>query len=101
MQTVLALAALRGIERDDVIAGPQAADPCPHLDHHPGALVTEDGRKGPLGVFARQGEGVRMAHAGRFDLDEHLAGTRPLQIDFDDVQRLPRGKRNCRSRFHA
>ena len=32
--------------------------------------------------------GVGMADAGGLDLDQHLAGLRPFQVDLDDLQRL-------------
>src|SRR5437667_211156 len=54
--------------------------PGSHLDHHARALVAENRREQALGVGARAREFVGVANAGRLDLDQHLAGLRPLQL---------------------
>jgi len=59
----------------------------PHLDHHARALVAKNAGEDALGVQAVQRIGVGVADAGGLDLDQHLAGARPLQIDLDDLER--------------
>src|SRR6267143_1874130 len=79
-QAVFALPALRGVERNDVIAFFHAADAGPRIDHHACALVAENRREQAFGVRARAREFVGMADAGRLDLDQYFSGLRPLQL---------------------
>src|SRR5882762_4366214 len=79
-ETVLALPAFGGVERNNVIAFFHAGDPRARFDHYARTLVAENRREQTLGVGARAREFVGMADAGRLDLDQHLAGLRPLQL---------------------
>ena len=74
--------------------------PGPDVDHHAGALVTEDHREQALRIGARAGELVRMADAGRADLDQDLAGLRPVEIDGFHDQRLASGIGDGGTGFH-
>ncbi len=75
--------------------------PRPDIDHDAGAFVAEDRREQPLGVGARQGERVGVADAGGLDLDQHLAGLRPVELHRLDGERLACLVRHRRARFHA
>src|SRR5690606_7007974 len=85
-----ALAAFRRVERDDVVALAEAGHARADLDHHAGALVAENRREEPLRIGAGERELVGVADAGRLDLDEHLEGLRPLELDGGDLERLSR-----------
>ena len=98
---VLALAAFRRVERDDVIALLDRLHLRPDLDHHAGALVTEDRREQALGIGAGQRELVGVADPGRLDLDQHLAGFRPLELHGLDRERLSGLVGNCRAYLHG
>ena len=81
-------AALGRVERDDVVALLHAGDARADVDDDAGAFVAEDGREEPFGIGARAGELVGVADAGGLDLDEHLAGARPFELDLLDDERL-------------
>ncbi len=42
----------------------------------------------PFAVEAVERVGVGVADAGRHDLDQHLAGLGPFEVELDDLQRL-------------
>ena len=65
-----------------------------------GTLMAEDRRKHPLGISARQGEGIRMADAGGHDLDQHLASARTVKINFHDFKWLTSSHRDSGTGFH-
>lgn len=90
-----ALAALGGIEGNDVIARLHAGHTFTHLHDDTRTFMTQHDREETFGVVARQGEGVGMANAGVRDLDEHLALARRLDVDLDDFQRLSWPEGNC------
>ncbi len=100
VQAVFALAAFGRVERDHMIAGRHRGHPRADLDHHARALVAEDGGKQPLGIVARQGEGIRVADAAGLDLDEHLARARPLEVDVTDFQGFAGAERDRCLGFH-
>ncbi len=56
------------------------------IDHDARALMAEDGWKQAFGIGARAGELVGVADAGGLDLDQHLAGLRPLELNRLDHQ---------------
>ena len=89
-----ALAAFRRVERDDVIAGLHAGDARSNLPDDARAFMAKDGGEDALAVEPVQRIGVGMTDACGLDLDQHFAGLRPFQIDFDDFQRLFRLKSN-------
>ena len=71
-----------------MIALGNGADARADIDHHARTLMAEDGRKQAFGVGARQGELVRVADAGRLDLDHHLAFFRAFQLHGFDRERF-------------
>ena len=83
-----ALPAFGRVERDDVIALLHRRDAGPDIDHDAGALMTQDRREQPFRVGAGERELVGVADAGGLDLDQHLAGLRPFEIDVHDLERL-------------
>ena len=89
-QARFAAATLRRVERNDVITLFRRRDAGTDVDDDARALVSEDDGKESLRIGAGARELVRVTHAGRFDLDEHFAGPRPLQLDLFDDERLPR-----------
>ena len=100
VQAVLALAALGRVERDHVVARLDRLHARPDLDHDARALVAEDRREQALGVGAGERVRVGVADAGRLDLDQHLAGLRPLELDGLDRERLPGLVRHRRAYVH-
>jgi hypothetical protein len=82
------LPAFRRVERDDVVALLHAGHARPDVDDDAGALMAEDGGEQPFGVGAGERELVGVADAGRLDLDQHLAGFRPVELDLGDLERL-------------
>ena len=63
-----------------MIAGLQRGHPRPNLDHHTGPLVTQNRRKDPLRVRARQRVRIGVTDARGFDLDEDFARAGTLQL---------------------
>lgn len=92
--TEFALAALRGVERDHVIADRHAGDAFTDRFHHAAALVAEDRREHAFRIFAGQGVGVGVTNAGGDDPHQHFAFLRWHQLDFFDLQRLVRAPGN-------
>ena len=72
-----ARAATRRKDENDVIADDQICDTLAERCDLAGSLVPDDGRQWPW-PRALDGREIRMAEPGRPDLDQHLAGTRPL-----------------------
>ena len=58
------------------------------------ALMAKNGGKAPFGIFARQGESIGVADAGRPKLDQHFAVPRPVEVDVGDFERLARLERD-------
>ena len=98
---VRADAAFGGIQRDHVIAGRQRGHLGPHLDHHPGPFVAQDGREQAFGIVPGERKGVRMADARGLDLDHHLAGFGAVQLHRLDAQRLAGLDGHGGARFHV
>src|SRR5690606_38852735 len=86
LQAVFALATLRSVQRDHMVARRHRGHPGADLDHHARALVAADGGKLALGIISRQGKGIRQATPTRLDLHQHLTGARSLQVDIADFQ---------------
>jgi len=85
-QTVFALAAFRGVQRDDVVVFFQRLDAGAHVDDDAGAFMAQDRRKNTFRVGAGQGVIVGMADTGRFQFDQHFALARAGKVDFFDGQ---------------
>jgi hypothetical protein len=81
-------AALRRVQRDDMIADLHAGHPGANLAHDAGTLMPHDGREQALRVRARDRELVGVTDARRLDLDEHFSGLGPFQVHLDDFQGL-------------
>ena len=78
-QAVFALAALRRVQRDNVVSRREPRHSGADLDHHAGAFVAQNGGEEALGIQTGQGEGVGMAYPRRFDLNQDF----PLSGAFD------------------
>src|SRR6185312_377828 len=83
-----ALAAFGRVERNHMIAGLHRGDARADLAHDASALMAEDGREDAFTVEAVERVGIGVADSGRLDLDQNLAGFRPVQIELDNFQRL-------------
>ena len=70
------------------------------LAHDARAFMAEDRREQAFRVGAGQRVGVGVADAGRLDLDQHLAGLRPFDVDGLDRQRFARLPGHRGARFH-
>ena len=99
-QARLALAALRRVQRNDVIADLQRGHAATDVDHDAGAFVTEDHREQAFGIRARARELIGVAHAARLDLDQHLAVARSIEVDGDDFERFAGGLGDGGASFH-
>ena len=62
--------------------------------------MAEDGGEQPFGIGAGERELVGVANAGRLDLDQYLAGFRPVELDLRDLQRLGLLKCDSGAGFH-
>ena len=60
------------------------------IHHDARAFMAEDRRKQPFRIGAGTGEFVGVADAGSLDLDQHLAGLRPFELDVFDDKRFAR-----------
>ena len=83
-----------------MIARLHARDARADLAHDARAFVPEDRGKEPFGIRARARELVGVADARRLDLDEHLAGLRPFELDVLDDERFPDFPSDCGARLH-
>ena len=82
-----ALAALRGEERDHVVAGTDERDALAHPLDDACALVAEHARRVAGRVGARGRVEVGVAHAARDEAHEHLARLRLREVDLLDRER--------------
>ena len=88
-----AFAALRGVERNNVVAGFHAGYSGANVFHDPATFVTEYGRECALRVRARQGIGVRMTNAGCNNAHQGFSLARtlpPPRFRSEAVLRRPR-----------
>ena len=81
-----ALAALGGVQGDDVIARLHAGNALAHLHDDARAFVPQHGGKDAFGIIAAQGEGVGVAHAGVGDAQQHFARAGRGHVDFNNLQ---------------
>src|SRR5579871_663770 len=100
-QAGLALAALRCVERYDVIAFFHRRDAGADVHDDAGAFMAEYHGEQPFGVCARPGELVGVADAARLDFHQHFTGARTFQIDRLDDERLARFVRDCSFGLHG
>jgi len=73
-----------------VVALLERIDARSYVHHDARALVAEDHREQSLGIGARAGELVGVAHAAGPDLHEHLAGLRSVEVHRLDDEGLAR-----------
>ena len=99
-QTELALAAFRRVERNDMVVLAQRRHTGANVDNDAGTFVAEDRREQSFGIGPRQRVVVRVTNAGRLDLNQHLAGTRSVEIDVFDRQWLSSRPGHGRARLH-
>ena len=71
------------------------------VDHHPGALVAEDGGEEPFGIGPGKGELVGVADPGRADLHQDLAGPRAVELQRLQCQRGARLVGDGGTSFHG
>jgi hypothetical protein len=83
-----ALAALGREESDDVVAGRHAGHALARRLDHAGALVPEHRGRVAGGIGAARGVEVRVADAAGREAHQHLAGSRCVQLDVLDDERL-------------
>ena len=100
-QTRRALPAFRRIERDDVVPFLDAGHARPDIDDNAGAFVAQDGREQTFRVGAGQRELVGVTDARGLDLDQHLGGFWPIELDFRDSERLALLQCNGGTGFHG
>src|SRR5690606_31391911 len=86
--------ALGRVERYAVIALAQRGDIGADIDDNAGALMSQDRRKEPLRIGARERVLISVADTGGLDLDQDLAGPRPIQLYSLERKRLSRLKRH-------
>ena len=84
-----------------MIAGLQRGHAAPDIDDDACAFMTEDHREQALWIGAGARELIRVAHAARLDLDQHLTVTRSFQFDSGDFERLTGGISNCGLGLHG
>ena len=100
-QAGFTLAALGGVQRDDVIVLLDRFHARTHGADDACALVAQHRGEDPFAVQPVQGVGVGMADAGRHDLDQNLALLRAFQVDLDDFQRFLRLEGDGCTGFHG
>ena len=83
-----------------MIAGLDAGHAAADLLHDAAAFVPQNHGEHALGVGTREGKGIGVAHARRYDAHQDLACFRPVQIDFFDPQGFIGFPGNSRSRLH-
>src|SRR5476649_606145 len=97
--TEFALATFRGVERNHMIAHCHAGDTFTDRFYYTAAFVAEDRREDAFWVFAREGVGIGMAHAGCHDTHQNFAFLWRHQIHFFDRERLVRAPGDGRAGF--
>ncbi|MNK62832.1 hypothetical protein D3C87_820220 [compost metagenome] len=70
------------------------------IHHDARAFMAENGREQAFRIRARQGEIVRMADAGRLDLDQHFAGAGAFELNGHDLKRFSGLNGNCGANVH-
>ena len=84
----LALAALGGVQGDDILSGLDGGHAIAYGLDNTGTFVTEDDREGTFGVFSGEGVGVCVADTGVVDLNANLMGLGGCNLDILDGERL-------------
>ena len=99
-QARFALAALGGVQRDDVIALLYRGDTGTDVNDDAGALVTQDRREQAFRIATGTREFVGVSNAGRLDLDQHFARLRSVKLHRLDNQRCPGSMRDSSTNVH-
>ena len=81
-------AAFRGVKRNHVVAHSHRGHPLAELHHHGAALMAQHRRKEPLGIRAREGVGIGVAHPCGHHLQQHLPGPGRGHVDLGDLERF-------------
>ncbi len=97
----LAFAALRRVERNDVIADGDTGDAGPYLFDDTAALVAENRRERPFRILARQGKRIGVANARGDEPNQDLAFLRAIEIHFFDRQGFTGFPGYSRSSLHG
>ncbi|MNZ60314.1 hypothetical protein D3C78_783820 [compost metagenome] len=82
----LALAAFRGVQRDDVVTDGDRGDALAYRLDDRATFVAEDRREDALRVGAGQGVGVGVADTAGDHAQQHFTGLGHGHVDFDDFQ---------------
>jgi hypothetical protein len=80
-QAILALAAFRGVQRNDMIADTDRADAWACFHHHTGAFMTKDRWENTFRVSTREGKFIGMANASRLNFNQDFAGPRAIKVN--------------------
>ena len=99
-QTIFALAAFRGVERDDMVALRDARHTTSDIDDNARTFMAEDRWKEPFRIAPGQGELVGMANSSRLDLDQYLSVLGAIQLNGLDLERLPGFESDSSACFH-
>ena len=100
-QARFAAAALRRVQRDDVVPLLDRRHARTDVDHDARAFMPEDDREQALGIAPGAGELIRVAHPRGLDLDEHLARARAFEVDGLDHQGFTGFVGDCGACFHG
>jgi hypothetical protein len=100
LPAVLALAALRRKQRDDVITGREVCDALAHTLDDPRALVPEYRRRVAGRVGTGCGVEIRVADAARDEPDEHLARLGLGEVELLNLQGCPELLEDRRANSH-
>jgi len=95
-EAVLALAAFRRVERDDMVALLQRLHLGSHVHHDAGAFMAEDRGKRALRIFTGQREPIGVAKPRGLHFHQDFAGLRAFEVHLFDAERLPGlGRQRC------
>jgi hypothetical protein len=100
-EAIVALAAFGGVERDDVVALPEAGNARADIDDDPRPFMAENGGKQAFRIGARERVGVGVADASRLDFDQNLARKRPFELHGLQAELLSRSNGNRGTHVHA
>ena len=98
---MLALAALRREERDNVVARSDRADPLADRLDDSCSLVPEHRRRVPGRIGARGRVEVGVADAACDQADEHLTGVRLGEVELLNLERLTEPLEHGGAHFHG
>jgi hypothetical protein len=100
MKAEITLAALRSVERNDVVTWFDGCDAIADIDHDSSALMSKNSRKRALRIVARQCKSVSVADAGGLDLHHDFTCPRSFKVNVYNFKWLPRSKCDSCACFH-